>query len=56
MLIPLTTEIRDSLASKIRDVSLHPGLYGTLAKIPKLLPVLLAVENCRLECAHIEVL
>lgn len=56
MLIPLATEICDSLAAKIRDVSLHPGLYGALAKCPKLLPVLLTVENCRLECVHIEVL
>lgn len=55
MLIPLTTEICDPLASKIRDVSLHPGLYRALAKSPKLLPVLLTVENCRFECPYIEV-
>ncbi len=55
VLIPLAPEIGDSLPTKIGHISLHSGLHGTPAESPKLLPVLLTVENCRLECAYIKV-
>jgi len=56
MLIPLTAEISDSLASKICEVALYPSLDGTLAKRQKLLPMLLTIENCCFERGGVKVI
>ena len=54
MVIALSTEIGHALTAQEREVPLHPSLHCTLAKHLELLPMLLTIQDCRLEPSRIE--
>ncbi len=56
MLIALTAKIGNSLATKEREVSLNACADGAFAECPKLLSMLLAIQDCGFESGYIKVL